>query len=157
MKSALALPLAALLLSSCATHGNYSRLPAGDTAIDLSSAPVDTFVLEIDPPSAEPFALRYEFPPDDPSRGVKTAYAPDRPARQTFLTRAETTRLHALLFAFDWNHAEDPQDPNSARLVPDDTSVLFRARIGSVYHETRVGLANSTALEHLLRDLGLLK
>lgn len=159
MKSAAALPplLAILLLSACASHRNYSRLPDRDTAIDLTAASVDTFVIELDPANGEPTGVRLEFDQDDPSRSVKTTYAPGRPARQTFLNAAETARLKAALLAFDWNHAEDPQDPTATRLVRDDTIILFRARVGSVYHEVRVGLANSTALDHLLHQLGLLK
>ena len=151
------LAFVALILAGCASHGGYPRLPAADTAIDLSSAPVDTFVIEIDPAFAASSGFRYEFPPDDPARCIQTLYAPNRPARQTFLSRSETARLRTLLRAFDWNQAEDPQDPNVVRLVPDDTLVLFRARVGPAYHEVRSGLSNSTALGGLLHQLGLLK
>ena len=148
--------LVALILAGCASRGGYPRLPAANTAIDLSAAPVDTFVIEIAPAFAASSGFRYEFPPDDPSRCVQTTYAPNRPARQTFLSRRETARLRTLLRAFDWNQAEDPHDPNDVRLVPDDTLVLFRARVGPAYHEVHTGLSNSTALEHLLHELGLL-
>ncbi len=152
----LALPVL-LLLASCATDRGYRHLPAVNTAVDLSSDLGETFVIELDPAFGEPIGVRYEFNQRNDSRGARTTYSPRHPDRQTFLDAAEVARLRTLLLAFDWNHAVDPQDPNATRLVPDDPIVLFRARTGSVYHEARVGLSNSTALDHLLRELGLLK
>ncbi len=153
----LVITLMSVLLGSCATPGSgYKRLPERYTAISKSTSRV-TFVLEISPAFGEPIGYRFEFSDGVPVNGVKTIYSLRRAPLRTELREEDAARFRSLLLAFDWNHVENAQDPNVVSMVPDDTGIVFRARLRGIYHEAIIGLSNSSAMERLLRDIEVSK
>ena len=150
---AFTIALFALLLGACATRSvGYKRLPEHYLSIDPAGA-AETFVLEICPAFQDPIGFRFEFFEGADPRAVKTSYSYRGHPKRSELSAEHAKEIRAALLAFDWNHVENPEEPEGLRMVPDDIGVLFRARLGGVYHEAVVGLSNSAAIEKLLRDI----
>lgn len=114
-------------------------------------------MFEINSAFAEPFGYRFEFPSAPLSGGRETIYLSNGSPTTKELKEEEALRYKKVLLAFDWNHVENPVNPEVITLVPDDISVLFRARLGGIYHEARLGLSTSSDIDKLLHDLDLIK
>jgi hypothetical protein len=145
------------LLASCASQSeSYRRLPGHYTAIPSSSAGL-VYVFEINPAFSEPIGYRFEFPSASSPGGKMTVYSYRGSAVVSELEEEDVARYRKALLAFDWNRVENVPDPAVVAIVPDDIGILFRARLGGVYHEARVGLSTSSAVDRLLHDLDIFK
>jgi hypothetical protein len=139
------------------THSaSYKRVPETYLTIDRTTA-AETFVFEINPAFKDPIGLRFEFWEGTNPRAVKTNYSYRSDPKRMELSAEQAKEIRAALLAFDWNQVENSEEPDVIRIVPDDIGVLFRARIGGVYHEARVGLSNSQSIEKLLRDIKVIQ
>ena len=154
---AFTLVLLITLLVSCATRSTgYKQLPEQFLSIAPSTG-AETFVFQISPPFQDPVGFRFEFFGEDLRHAVKTSYSYRGPITRNKLSAERAKRIRAVLLAFDWNQVPDPKYPGVIQMVPDDIGILFRARVGGVYHEAVIGLSESSAIERLLREIGVIE
>lgn len=154
----LALILVGLLFGGCATSRSYLRIPSSFTTV--SAGPnYESYLIELDRPTGEPTATRYEFTIESGSVTATISKISRNGARSERRRSDETAkRLLQIFRGFNWGSIEAPlPDDDTAVSVSEDTEIILKARTQKSYREVQVRLSDCAPIRKLLQAIEAVK